>query len=128
MRPGAAVRLKGTWRNDSLLDASPETSINAEIVKAEGGEEASKTTAELQVSEVEVLGPSDPQVRLPSILSCFDNSSITYMNSLDLSDSEQVSDTGKPQDHLSPPPPNPLELHVTTLPLRLNCSPYPIFL
>lgn len=55
MRPGAAVRLKGTWVDETRK----ESENNAE------SSEAPKTpaNAELQVSEVEVLGHSDPQVR-----------------------------------------------------------------
>ncbi|RSL38288.1 hypothetical protein CEP53_014995 [Fusarium sp. AF-6] len=56
MRPGAAVRLKGTWvdetRKESNNDA--ESSQTSEAPKT-------PVNAELQVSEVEVLGHSDPQ-------------------------------------------------------------------
>ncbi|CAM1509122.1 Fc.00g028610.m01.CDS01 [Cosmosporella sp. VM-42] len=67
MRPGAAVRLKGTWRDDSHQSISSATSsdirsgeaVTSSVLKT-------STTAELQVAEVEVLGPSDPQVRQPT--------------------------------------------------------------
>lgn len=59
MRPGAAVRLKGTWKNDnkassrsSSLEASDEIELAINAL----------ATPELQVTEVEILGSSDPQV------------------------------------------------------------------
>lgn len=90
MRPGAAVRLKGTWKNDGQLEASSEASVKVEGEKAESSQAASSTTtaAELQVSEVEVLGPSDPQVRLLSFLSAFGVSFFTHMNFPDIPNSE----------------------------------------
>ncbi|KAF7539975.1 hypothetical protein G7Z17_g12310 [Cylindrodendrum hubeiense] len=85
MRPGAAVRLRGTWVDgdkrqlEGVEVASPDGSIDTSggdskvdvvDVSATPGDSsatstatiASKsTTAELQVTEVELLGPSDPQ-------------------------------------------------------------------
>ncbi|KAI5467979.1 hypothetical protein BGZ63DRAFT_399511 [Mariannaea sp. PMI_226] len=82
MRPGAAVRVKGTWVNETKTqpqDATHLSQTEASNIKASGagagaaeadatpngsssansGEIA--TIAELQVTEVEILGPSDPQ-------------------------------------------------------------------
>lgn len=92
MRPGAAVRLRGTWidevketpdqdsalKGESLDDGfehkashTPEstpvhstTTITSSTEPLGESFEASKaTTAELQVTDVEILGTSDPQVR-----------------------------------------------------------------
>lgn len=72
IRPGAAVRFKGEWRTSGHLttksgDASniaePPSSTQATEVPAEDEKLAAP---ELQVSEVEILGSSDPQVRAPS--------------------------------------------------------------
>lgn len=114
IRPGAAVRLRGTWQNDASKQpakSSEKHDVGAQVSKLESSSQgvdagatsstagvssfqgehttnsshgAAKgsiptscvsggldrpanqppTTAELQVSEVEILGPSDPQVRL----------------------------------------------------------------
>ncbi|KAF7548871.1 hypothetical protein G7046_g8521 [Stylonectria norvegica] len=104
MRPGAAVRLRGTWRTDSQQQraeaeatSQDETAIsstrddsaelaarraalsaevssvdafyplnsaveqNQDTLKAKSGPNTHITTAELQVTEVEILGLSDPQ-------------------------------------------------------------------
>ncbi|KAF4980467.1 hypothetical protein FZEAL_3531 [Fusarium zealandicum] len=76
MRPGAAVRLKGTWINESRqLTNNAETPAQASdalgkadtpvssVSSSAQASEASKPplTAELRVSEAEVLGHSDPQ-------------------------------------------------------------------
>ncbi|POR31578.1 Asparagine--tRNA ligase [Tolypocladium paradoxum] len=86
MRPGAAVRLKGTWynaKNEPNADGNvlnsqlsneqalaggtePVSRVNGDRVgqrSAQAGGDASsaQTTHELQVSDVEVLGSSDPQ-------------------------------------------------------------------
>ena len=55
MHPGAAVRLKGTWKNENTATSTEGSEVEAS--------ESISTTAELQVSEVEILGSSDPQVR-----------------------------------------------------------------
>lgn len=57
MRPGAAVRLKGTWVDETRKESNNDA-------ESSQTPEAPKTpaNAELQVSEVEVLGHSDPQV------------------------------------------------------------------
>ncbi|KAK7398302.1 asparaginyl-tRNA synthetase [Neonectria punicea] len=87
MRPGAAVRLRGTWVTESKQQ-SAEAEVSSQAVSADSSGLASKanaaetpvapedsssttsttanaskttTTAELQVTEVELLGPSDPQ-------------------------------------------------------------------
>ncbi|PNY28989.1 Asparagine-tRNA ligase [Tolypocladium capitatum] len=86
IRPGAAVRLKGTWYNakhgtnadssvsndppsdDQALAGRPEpvSPVNGDRVgqpsaQAGGDAGSAQTTHELQVSDVEVLGSSDPQ-------------------------------------------------------------------
>ncbi|PNP56617.1 hypothetical protein THARTR1_03313 [Trichoderma harzianum] len=73
IRPGAAVRLTGVWHSSSSSSKPPPS------VESQGGklarssvagqsslsdvheQEAALTTAELRVSEVEILGSSDPQ-------------------------------------------------------------------
>lgn len=91
IRPGAAVRLRGTWidevkrapfqddaqSGDSTLEVNskhishtpgstsvPGTSSTTSNVQAldQVSGAPKTTTAELQVTEVEILGPSDPQV------------------------------------------------------------------
>lgn len=92
MRPGAAVRLRGTWRDDTQVNKidntpkdavpvaaslqkdsplqAPSDSANNEpsIAPVEAHNKkidtssSTSTTAELRVNEVEVLGRSDPQV------------------------------------------------------------------
>ncbi|KAJ3528963.1 hypothetical protein NM208_g9970 [Fusarium decemcellulare] len=70
MRPGAAVRLKGTWINESKVQSSsPEAGSQTPDANDNGSSLSSPATGtpkvfstpELQVSEVEVLGHSDPQ-------------------------------------------------------------------
>lgn len=87
MRPGAAVRLKGTW-----VDESRKQSDIEEISQASSEDETSTGSEqpELKVSEVEVLGGSDPMVRYQKHLDITDQAySYTY---LDLPDPEQISD------------------------------------
>lgn len=66
MRPGAAVRLKGTWCNDGAQSRDAESIMQNEaavdVSQDAAASTTATTTAELQVSEVEILGPSDPQV------------------------------------------------------------------
>ncbi|OAQ71584.1 asparaginyl-tRNA synthetase Slm5 [Purpureocillium lilacinum] len=64
MRPGAAVRLKGTWFNVKTARVSQATDGEAASDPAgqpRAQDSASSTTHELQVSEVDILGASDPQ-------------------------------------------------------------------
>ncbi|QUC20877.1 uncharacterized protein UV8b_05118 [Ustilaginoidea virens] len=73
MRPGAAVRLTGTWCNtgDRKLsstktflaseDLSRQNQATPELAGVGQDVDASQTTHELQVDEVEILGASDPQ-------------------------------------------------------------------
>lgn len=74
MRPGSAVRLKGTWHNatarkppsteGSSVSDTPSQETQSAFDKAGMGQdgERTSTTQELQVDEVEILGASDPQV------------------------------------------------------------------
>lgn len=60
MRPGAAVRLKGTWVDESRK----QSAINGTSQASSKGETSTGSEQpELKVSEVEVLGGSDPMVR-----------------------------------------------------------------
>ncbi|KAH7146378.1 hypothetical protein EDB81DRAFT_489527 [Dactylonectria macrodidyma] len=82
MRPGAAVRLKGTWINESKQLGAETVSQDRPSGSNESGSvtdsaapaapatpedststanTSKSTTAELQVTEAELLGPSDPQ-------------------------------------------------------------------
>lgn len=87
MRPGAAVRLRGTWVDEikggpgesgvvsqdgssdanggrSKVDVADTSATPEDSSVTSTTTDASKSiTAELQVTEVELLGPSDPQVR-----------------------------------------------------------------
>lgn len=83
MRPGAAVRVKGTWyntvdRKTDATDAADEPSVSshsashrqATLDHSEMSQNARgpRTVQELQVKAVDILGNSDPQVsRLGSI-------------------------------------------------------------
>jgi hypothetical protein len=65
MRPGAAVRLKGTWVDESGKKAFIDGSAQASDTKGESETSTSPEQPELKVSEVEILGGSDPMVRVP---------------------------------------------------------------
>lgn len=80
MRPGAAVRLKGTWYNtaDKKKGTAGEPSVSASFPSLKQAAhdcagmsqdvDGPQTLQELQVKEVDILGNSDPQVsRLRSI-------------------------------------------------------------
>lgn len=74
MRPGAAVRLRGTWNSGECIgsfsavgDISPGSSSEpntSELEKLDMKQDTagSQTAQELQVERVEILGASDPQV------------------------------------------------------------------
>jgi hypothetical protein len=73
MRPGSAVRLKGTWYNAAekkqpgtegsfVSDTQFQRSQSAsDMVRTQQDAESTLATQELQVNEVEILGASDPQ-------------------------------------------------------------------
>ncbi|KAH7134675.1 hypothetical protein B0J13DRAFT_641282 [Dactylonectria estremocensis] len=78
MRPGAAVRLRGTWVNESkqlgaevsqdrpsylseIGSATDATPLATPEDSTSTANASKSTTAELRVTEVELLGPSDPQ-------------------------------------------------------------------
>jgi hypothetical protein len=61
MRPGAAVRLKGTWVDESKKQSGIDVTSQA---SSEGETSTGSEQPELKVSEVEVLGGSDPMVCL----------------------------------------------------------------
>ncbi|KAL6692884.1 hypothetical protein J3F84DRAFT_351371 [Trichoderma pleuroticola] len=75
IRPGAAVRLTGVWHSSSSSSKPPPSveSQGGKLARSSVGgqssssdvheheQEAALTTAELRVSEVEILGSSDPQ-------------------------------------------------------------------
>ncbi|KAF5666742.1 asparaginyl-trna synthetase [Fusarium heterosporum] len=63
IRPGAAVRLKGTWVDESGKHSAVDVSSPASDLKNMGETSANPEQAELKVSDVEVLGGSDPMVR-----------------------------------------------------------------
>ncbi|KAH6896853.1 hypothetical protein B0T10DRAFT_166161 [Thelonectria olida] len=65
MRPGAAVRLRGTWVNETKPQPEGAQVASLDTASEPLAEDASSAqptvTSELQVTQVEVLGPSDPQ-------------------------------------------------------------------
>ncbi|KAF5024016.1 hypothetical protein F66182_3918 [Fusarium sp. NRRL 66182] len=67
MRPGSAVRLKGTWIDESKRQSAMDGRCHVSDAKSNtespesSGSGSSSQTPELQVSEVEILGNSDPQ-------------------------------------------------------------------
>lgn len=65
MRPGAAVRLKGTWVDESGKKTLASSSAQLPDTKGECETSTSPEQPELKVSEVEILGGSDPMVRVP---------------------------------------------------------------
>ncbi|EKJ70985.1 hypothetical protein NXS19_010431 [Fusarium pseudograminearum] len=60
MRPGAAVRLKGTWVDESGKKTLASYSAQLPDTKGECETSASPEQPELKVSEVEILGGSNP--------------------------------------------------------------------
>ena len=64
MRPGAAVRLKGTWVDETGKKSPCDKSVETSDTKGEGETSISPDQPELKVSEVEILGGSDPMVRM----------------------------------------------------------------
>jgi hypothetical protein len=58
VRTGSAVRLRGTWHDGSAVAAIKDLKPTADQDEAPILDSA----RELQVSKVDVLGPSDPQV------------------------------------------------------------------
>ncbi|GKU00677.1 asparaginyl-trna synthetase [Fusarium langsethiae] len=60
MRPGAAVRLKGTWVDESGGETPIDGSAQTPDTKNECETSTSPEQPELKVSEVEILGGSDP--------------------------------------------------------------------
>lgn len=63
MRPGAAVRLKGTWVDESRKQSAFDGLAGASDAKNDSETLAGPEQPELKVLEAEVLGGSDPMVR-----------------------------------------------------------------
>ncbi|KAJ4269646.1 asparaginyl-tRNA synthetase [Fusarium torreyae] len=61
MRPGAAVRLKGTWVDESNKQSAVDGISRGSGLNSSTETPVSPEQPELKVSEVEVLGSSDPQ-------------------------------------------------------------------
>ncbi|KAL4727613.1 asparaginyl-tRNA synthetase [Fusarium chlamydosporum] len=60
MRPGAAVRLRGTWVDESRKKSAIDGSAHIPGTSGESELSMSPEQSELKVSEVEILGGSDP--------------------------------------------------------------------
>ncbi|KAH7322764.1 hypothetical protein B0I35DRAFT_350479 [Stachybotrys elegans] len=61
IRPGAAVRLTGTWRNEAISPQSFNESSPSEDIQMERQQKHTQGVAELRVKAMEILGASDPQ-------------------------------------------------------------------
>jgi hypothetical protein len=124
MRPGAAVRLKGTWVDESRKQSASDGLPEASDAKNKSETSAGPEQPELKVLKAEVLGGSDPMVRPSEYLQ-----TETYSHtSLDISNPEQISDTRKPSHDLPSTVENASQLHHVASTVRCHGPAHPVLL
>lgn len=125
MRPGAAVRLRGTWVDESRKKSAIDGSAHIPGTSGESELSMSPEQSELKVSEVEILGGSDPMVRVSRL---FQHPRTFFSHSLDISDSEQIPDSRKPSHDLASSNANSSQLHHATSTIRCHCYAHTVLL
>lgn len=131
MRPGSAVRLRGTWHNaadrkqpsteGSSVSDIPSQETQSAFDKAGMGQDGERTTTaqELQVVDVEILGASDPQVSRFQLILVDVDSALTVVTCEDLSNPEQVSNPGELALHFTSTVSNTPQFHSS--PSEIRC-------